>query len=113
MNDRARADQTHVTTKNIDELWQFVNAGDAQKAADSGRARIVLELSRTLPFVARPWLMLEHIIEDLGSIGHHGAKLEALEDPAAAADAFVREENRPAVEHDQQRHDQANRHQRT
>src|SRR5262249_11392096 len=83
MNDRARADQTHVTAKNIDELRQFVDAGDAQKAADSGRARIVLKLSRALPFVARPWLMLEHIIEDLGSIRHHGAKLEALEHPAA------------------------------
>jgi hypothetical protein len=46
------------------------------------------------PFVARIWMKREHVVEGPRGVRHHGAKLEATENPTAAANPFVREENR-------------------
>src|SRR6202521_3816215 len=48
----ARTDQCHLTTQEVEELWQLIQAGFADKPADSGDAGIinllVLEIRRSI-----------------------------------------------------------------
>src|SRR5215475_15542333 len=51
-NHGTRADQSHVSDHDIDQLRQLIDAGGPQISADPGHTRVVLELAHTRPLFA-------------------------------------------------------------
>ncbi len=85
-----RSDDTHVATKDIEELRQLVERILAENAAEPGDARIIGDLEEHA-------VTLVHV-HDFGAtlfrIAHHGAELVAAEDATLFADALGGVEDR-------------------
>src|SRR5262249_21718856 len=89
---RPRADQRHISTNNIPELRQLIQAGFAQNTTQGSHARILFDLER------RPVLLIKgHEIRLPGlGVNHHGAELVHQEGFSAPAAAQLLEKDRAA-----------------
>ena len=88
-NHRTGTDDAHVTAQHIPQLRQFVEAGLADEATDTGDARIVLQLEVAVPFGTRIGIRVEQMLQHFVRVRHHRTKLVALEFLAIAAHAGV------------------------
>jgi hypothetical protein len=98
---RPRADQAHLALQHVDQLRQLVERGSAQEAADPGHARVVAQLAGRLPLGPGAGIAVEQLSQPAVGVGHHGAKLQAAEEAAAAADPLMRVEHTAAIHADQ------------
>ncbi len=100
---RARADHAHLTSHDVDELWEFVEAVATQETTDGGVPRIVFGLVGAPPVV-------DHVEARGASIGSHRAELEHLERLAVETDALLPEQDRPAHRERDDASDRRHRH---
>jgi len=75
----ARSDERHLAFQHVEQLWQLVEAGAAQKAADFGDA-----------------IVASDSLADGGTVFHngHGAKFEDFDGCLIAASAALAEQHR-------------------
>lgn len=77
----SRADDAHLALEDVDELWQFIQGGLAQEAADPSESRIIWGIEAEAVGIA-----------DVGGIHDHGAELVAGEGLAVLAHPGLAEE---------------------
>src|SRR5579862_1045374 len=91
-NGRSRADERHVTTQDIPQLRQLIDAQLAQPAAERRTARVVFHLeNRAVELVE-----LLELWPQLIGVVHHRAKFEQRELPAAETTTSLTVEDRAA-----------------
>jgi hypothetical protein len=85
-NERPRSDDAHLAGQHVQQLWQFVEVGSAQRAPDARQARMHGDL-------------LERVRRDgreLGA-GRHRSELEDAEGPTVATYPVLEEQHRATV----------------
>ena len=100
-----RADQAHLAAQHIQQVGKLVQAGAAQKLADSCDSRVIDKLGMARVFAA----FAQHLGLQLLGIAHHAAKLRHAKCPAIFAHALLPKQHRTLPFQCQcQRHQQAN-----
>src|SRR3989449_3141725 len=97
------SDQAHFTTRDIEELRNFIERGSAQPAADARHSVVVDELVDRLAVAVAVtrfrFLAIKHLPDQLAVSGvwstiPHGPKLPHPEPPPTRADPVLAEEHR-------------------
>jgi hypothetical protein len=96
-HDRARPDNAHVASQDVEELGQLIEAGLSQKGADPCDPGVHAKLVIALPLGARYRVGFKQRVQPSFRVRHHGAKLEAFEPFAADPDTLVSEKDGTTV----------------
>jgi hypothetical protein len=86
---RTRTHQAHLAQQHIDKLWQFVEAGLADDASNTGHARIVANFVDNIAV----FVQLADLRRQSFRVRHHRAELEHLEQLAAFAHTLLHEKH--------------------
>src|SRR5690349_2345273 len=73
---RARPHEAHVTTHDVDELWQFIQAESSQKATNTCNTGVAAHFMDDIPIL----VALFHLALQLLGISDHGPELEHVKE---------------------------------
>ena len=84
---RAGANEAHLPTQNVPQLWQFIEARLPEYSAEGGDSRVVLDFENRPAHFVHPYVGLLHLLRRRD----HGAKLEHHELPAVKSETLLLE----------------------
>ena len=91
INDRTRADETHVAFEDVDQLWQLVEAAKPQESPKGRNSGIARQLLPGRPLQAVIGVAREKVGERDAQFRVHRTKLEDPKLPASESDALLSE----------------------
>jgi hypothetical protein len=95
MDDRARTNETHITTQDIEDLRKFIQAGLPQERSKTRNSRIICELSRFDPFAHSIRKLRKVCLKNLITVLVHGPKFQTAKLFSTVAHSLVTVDNWP------------------
>src|SRR5262249_10323400 len=92
--DWSRPHNTHVTSEDVEELWEFIQAGLSQNGANRGDTRIIAQLPRLDPLSCGGAIRFKVAAQAFLRVGRHRAKFQTIETLSIETDTSMSKQHR-------------------